>query len=71
MEDLTKLADQDLRRRLATLEEELEEVQEEKDFVLKQTGLHVSAGKVQSYIYQTETLTASISELRAELERRK
>ena len=70
MEDIAKLSDWDLKRRLATLEEELEELEEEKDFVLKQTGLHVSAGKVQKYLSQTEALQTSIAELRAEIKLR-
>jgi len=70
MEDVTSLRELDLRRRLATLTEELEELEEEKNFVLKQTGLHVSAGKVQQYLTQTEALTESIGELRNELSRR-
>jgi len=70
MEDITKLSDWVLKRRLATLEEELEELEEEKSFVLKQTGLHVSAGKVQQYLFQTEALQTSIAELRAEIKLR-
>ena len=70
MEDLTKLRIEDLQRRLTTLTEELEELEEEKSFVLKQTGLHVSGGKVRQYETQTQTLNESIAELRAELTRR-
>lgn len=71
MEDLTKLRGEDLLRRLQTLEEELEELEEEKGFVLKQTGLHVPGGKVKQYEAQTNALQESISELKAELDRRK
>lgn len=70
MEDLSKLRKEDLERRLAVLLEELEELEEEKSFVLKQTGLHVSGGKVRQYETQTLSLTESITELRTELAKR-
>lgn len=70
MEDLTKLRKVDLERRLSTLTEELEELEEEKSFVLKQTGLHVPGGKVQQYQTQTLALQESIKELRLELSNR-
>ena len=70
MEDLSKLKREDLERRLATLQEELEELEEEKSFVLKQTGLHVPGGKVRQYEAQTQALQQSIAELKAEIARR-
>lgn len=70
MEELTKLANAELERRLKTLEEELEELEEEKSFVLKQTGLHVGGGKVKQYEAQTQVLQESIAEIRAELKAR-
>ena len=70
MEDLSKLRKEDLERRLSVLLEELEELEEEKSFVLKQTGLHVSGGKVRQYETQTHSLTESITELRTELANR-
>ncbi|MHB1407576.1 MAG: hypothetical protein ACYCV0_18545 [Desulfitobacteriaceae bacterium] len=70
MEDLKNLSRQDLERRLNALEEELEELEEEKSFVLKQTGLHVGGGKVKQYEAQTQSLQLSISELKAELAQR-
>lgn len=71
MENLSILRDEDLTRRLLTLTEELEELEEEKSYVLRQTGLHVSGGIVKKYESQTITLSESIAELKAELERRK
>jgi uncharacterized small protein (DUF1192 family) len=71
MENLSTLRDADLARRLQTLSEELEELEEEKGYVLRQTGLHVSGGVMKKYESQTITLTESIAELKAELERRK
>lgn len=70
MDDLTKLSLADLTRRLETLEEELEEVEEEKNYVLRQTGLHIGAVKAQKYQADTEALTQSIAELKTELAKR-
>jgi len=70
MENLSKLREEDLTRRLQTLTEELEELEEEKGYVLRQTGLHVSGGLVKKYESQTITLSESITELKAELARR-
>ncbi len=71
MEDLSLLRDADLARRLQTLSQELEELEEEKGYVLRQTGLHVSGGMVKKYESQTIILTESIVELKAEIDRRK
>jgi len=70
MENLSILREVDLTRRLQTLSEELEELEEEKGYVLRQTGLHVSGGIVKKYESQTIILSQSITELKAELERR-
>ncbi len=70
MEDLAKLDHAVLERRLQNLEDELEELEEEKSFVLKQTGLHVSGGKVKQYDAQTKVLQESIAEIRSELKAR-
>ncbi len=70
MENLSLLREADLARRLQTLSEELEELEEEKGYVLRQTGLHVSGGIVKKYESQTIILSQSITELQAELERR-
>lgn len=70
MEDLSILRATDLARRIQTLSEELEELEEEKGYVLRQTGLHVSGGTVKKYESQTLILSQSIAELKAELERR-
>ncbi|TGE38846.1 hypothetical protein E4K67_05060 [Desulfosporosinus fructosivorans] len=71
MEDLSILREEDLIRRLLTLTEELEELEEEKSYVLRQTGLHVSGGVVKKYESQTISLSESIADLKGELERRK
>ena len=71
MEDLSKLRDEDLIRRIQTLSEELEELEEEKGFVLRQTGLHLPGHVVKKYESQTTALQESIAELKAELGHRK
>lgn len=70
MEGLLKMKIEELERRLGLLEEELEELEEEKGFVLRQTGLHVSGGKLKQYEAQTNSLQQSITEIRAELKQR-
>jgi len=70
MADLSKLKLEDLEKQLDKLVEELEELEEEKSFVLKQTGLHVSGGKVKQYLAQTENLNQSIKEVKDEIARR-
>lgn len=70
MEDLDKLSLADIKRRMQKLEEELEELEEEKNYVLRQTGLHISAVKAQRYQSDTEALSLSIAELKAELAKR-
>ena len=71
MENLMKLRDEDLTRRIQTLSEELEELEEERDFVLRQTGLHLTGHAVKKYESQTTALQESIAELKVELEHRK
>ena len=67
MENLTGLSRSDLERRLKRLEEDMEELLEEKNFVLRQTGLHVSGGTLKQYEAQTQTLQESIDVLRKKL----
>jgi len=71
MENLSKFSDADLARRLQKCAEELEELEEEKGYVLRQTGLHVSGGTVLKYESQTVSLTKSIAQFKTEIERRK
>lgn len=71
MEDLSLLRTDDLKRRLQTLTDELEEIEEERGFVLKQTGLHLPGHTVRRYAAEVQTLKESIAELIAELELRK
>lgn len=70
MEDVSKMKVEELERRLGLLDEELEELEEEKGFVLRQTGLHIGGGKIKQYEAQTNSLQQSISKLREELKQR-
>lgn len=70
MDDLANLSLANIKRHLQTLEEGLEELEEEKNYVLKQTGLHIGGFKVQRYQADTDALTLSIAELKAELAKR-
>ncbi|HZK85971.1 MAG TPA: hypothetical protein VFC58_15180 [Desulfosporosinus sp.] len=70
MDNLSKLSDADLERRLQKSLENLEELEEEKRYVLRQTGLHVSGGTVLKYESQTISLSKSIEAFKEELARR-
>jgi len=70
MADLSKLRMEELTRRLRKFSEELEELQEERSFVLKQTGIHLPGHVVKKFEADTIALMQSIAELKAELEQR-
>lgn len=67
MDDVSKLDLTDLQKRLKTLEDELEELEEEKGYVLRQTGLHVSGSAVKQYETQTIALQEAIKALQEEI----
>jgi hypothetical protein len=71
MSNLSLLRTEDLVHRLQSLSEELQELEEEKKYVLKQTGLHLPGHTVKKYESESLTLIKSITELKAELEHRK
>ena len=62
---------EDLTRRIQKLSEQLEELEEEKSFVLKQTGIHLPGHVVKKFNADTIALNESIAELKSELDRRK
>jgi len=70
MIDLACMSVAELENRLRTLEDELDELEEEKGYVLRQTGLHVSGGKVRQYEAQTIALQEAITAIKDELARR-
>lgn len=70
MEDLKSLKREVLIQRLQTLTEELEELEEERSFVLKQTGLHLPGHTVKKYETELSSLNKSIAKLQEEIARR-
>ncbi|WP_353852737.1 hypothetical protein [Dehalobacter restrictus] len=74
MENPHTMEDSELVKQLTALKEELEDLQIEKNFVLGQTGLHVSSSKVaqQAREYEEDTirLQGLIGEIEAEVQRR-
>lgn len=74
MEDLTKLSDIELQNRLAKLKEDLEDVENERSFIFKQSGMHVSSGKIvaqmEEFDAESKKLKESITECDDELKNR-
>ncbi|UWG97574.1 MAG: hypothetical protein WHF31_06340 [Candidatus Dehalobacter alkaniphilus] len=68
MEKPNTMEDSELRKQLTVLKEELEELQIEKNFVLGQTGLHVSSSKVAQQAREYEEDTIRLQGLIAEIE---
>ena len=62
MQDLADMTPAELEAHLSKLREDLEEIEEERMFVLGQTGLHVSASKVSKYEADVGRLKSSIEE---------
>jgi hypothetical protein len=63
MRDLSGTSADESAELLSKLREELEEIEEERMFVLSQTGLHVSAGAVSNYEGEIDHLKTSIMEV--------
>jgi hypothetical protein len=68
MEDISDMTLGELDQLLLKLNDELEDVEEERMFVLGQTGLHVSAGSVRKYEAEINDLRAKIEEVSQVLE---
>jgi len=62
---------EDLTLRLRTLYVELEELKEERSFVLNQTGIHLGGNVVKNFETEMIALTQSIEAVKVELEQRK
>jgi len=58
----------DLTVRLQELSDELEELREERSFVLGQTGIHLGGNVVKNYEAEVIALTQSIKDVKAKLE---
>lgn len=67
MKNVSEMATSELRDYLSKLVADLEEVEEERTFVLSQTGLHVSAREVTKYESETSRLRAEIEEVEQRL----
>jgi len=63
MTDLLRMTIADIDRYLSRLKADLEEVEDERLFVLSQTGLHVSAGEVKKFEAEITELKARIEEV--------
>ena len=61
---------EDLKLRLRKLSEDLEELEEERSFTLKQTGIHLPGHVVKKLEAEINALKQSIAELKVELEQR-
>jgi hypothetical protein len=62
MKDLAEMTVGELSEYLSKLQVDLEDLEEERMFVLGQTGLHVSAGEVKKYEAEFDSLKARIEE---------
>lgn len=58
---------EELEKILASLKEELEEVEEERQFVLGQTGLHVSGGTVKKFDAEISALIEKVNACKSAL----
>ena len=70
MEDLSGMTVAELEELLANLRADLQEVEEERDFVLKQTGLHLSAKEVTKFEKEPTSLQTQIGEAERALQSR-
>lgn len=74
MKTLDELNDLDLKKRLASLEEDLEDNENEKKFIFKQSGMHVSSAKVAQEMaeYNDESLRLQefINQISEEIKKR-
>jgi hypothetical protein len=71
MEEPSEMTVAELEESLANLRAELEELEEERDFVLKQTGVHLSASEVARFEKETSRLRSQIEAAEQMLRSRK
>lgn len=60
---LEKMSIEELEKRLIRLKENLEDIEEERSFVLGQRGIHLSSSVVEKYQIEINDLKESINEL--------
>jgi hypothetical protein len=63
MKDMGDMTGAELREFLSNLQADLEEVEEERSFVLGQTGVHISASTVARYESERNALRVRIEEV--------
>jgi hypothetical protein len=71
MTDLNGMSAAELEDLLADLQADLEDVEEERAFVLGQTGMHISASTVARYESERESLRARIEQAEEALRARR
>lgn len=62
MENLDKLDDLELKKKLAFLKEELADIENERSFIFKQSGMHVSSSKIASQMAEFDAESVKIKE---------
>jgi hypothetical protein len=67
MKKLADMSVEELRELLSRLEADLEDVEEERRFVLSQTGVHISASTAGRYQAEADHLRERIEEVRRTL----
>lgn len=63
MAGFEKMSVEELEKRLVRLKENLEDIEEERSFVLGQRGIHLSSSVVEKYQIEINDLNESISEV--------
>jgi len=71
MKDLSGMTIGEFAELLSKLRADLEDVEEERMFVLSQTGLHVSAGAVKKYETEVNDLRTKIEEVEQDVHAKK
>nr|WP_320026468.1 hypothetical protein [uncultured Acetobacterium sp.] len=66
MEALSKLSDVELKNKLAKLKEDLADVENERSFIFKQSGMHVSSGKIVAQMEEFDSESKKLKEFIAE-----
>ncbi|MBU4440542.1 MAG: hypothetical protein L6276_07885 [Acetobacterium sp.] len=62
MEELSKLSDVELKNKLAKLKEDLADVENERSFIFKQSGMHVSSGKIVAQMEEFDSESKKLKE---------
>lgn len=71
MIDLEKMSIEELEKRLIRLKENLEDIEEERSFVLGQRGIHLSSSLVEKYQIEINDINESINEVEEVLRRKR